>query len=305
MVRIIFLLLGFLFVHSLNGQISYGDSVVYFNQGLNNQNTQVVAIRSNPLKSLGIPEKSDIETGIPNFVSLGFGGSIIIKTESPIGVTVLTQLSLFETTFSYECSVYPEEAKIYVSKDGIYFELIGETCGNENTIFSLYSRIDTINYIKIEDISDQGEFNNSLIADGYDVDGIEIFELTPLAIELDFFNAKISGGLLFVEFRTLTETGTLKFEIQESKNSIDFKDLNLIFNAANYSSLPRLYEGSIPYQTSEKVVYMRLKETDLDGKSFYFKAIPVLNPNSQNVEWEFYDLLGRRVSQGDFNIRYK
>ena len=305
MVKSVILLLFLLFFQNLNGQISYGDSVVNFNQGLNNQNTQVVAVRSNPLKSLGAPEKSDIETGIPNFVSLGFGGSITIKTENPIAVTVLTQINIFETTFSYECSVYPEEAMVYVSKDGINFELIGETCGNENTIFSLYSRVDTVNYIKIVDISDVVGFNSSLIADGYDVDGIEIFELTPLAIELDFFNAKISGGLLFVEFRTLTESGTLKFEIQESKNAIDFRDLNLIFNAANYSSLPRLYEGSIPYQTTERVVYMRLKETDLDGKLFYFKVIPVLNPDSKNLEWEFYDLSGRRVSQGDFNIRYR
>jgi hypothetical protein len=304
MVRTVFLLLWFLFVQNINGQIFYGNSVENFQQGLSNQGASIIAVRSNPIKSLGAPEKSDIETGIPNFVSLGFGGSIIIKT-NPVPVTVLTQISVFETTFSYECSAYPEEAKIYVSKDGIYFELIGETCGNENTIFSLYTRIDTVNYIKIEDISDTTGFNSSLIADGYDVDGIEIFDLTPLAIELDFFNAKISGGLLFVEFRTLTETGTLKFEIQESKNAIDFRDLNLIFNAANYSSLPRLYEGSIPYQASEKIVYIRLKETDLDGKSFYFKVVPVFNPNSQNVEWEFYDLLGRRVSQGEFNLRYK
>lgn len=289
---------------NVKGQ-TYGDSVVYFNQGLTNQNAPVVALRSNPLKSLGIPEKSDIETGIPNFVSLGFGGSIIIKTEFPVEVTVLTQLSLFETTFSYQCSAYPERAEVYVSKDGSDFEFIGETCGNDNTIFSLYPKIDTVSYIKIVDVSDTIGFNSSLIADAYDVDGIEIFELTPLAIELDFFNAKISGGLLFVEFRTLTETGTLKFQIQDSKNAIDFNDLNLIFSAANYSSSPRMYEGSIPYQSSEKIVYIRLKETDLDGKFFYFKAVPVFNPGSKNVEWEFYDLLGRRVTQGEFNIRYK
>lgn len=305
MVRIVILLLCIFLFNNSNGQIYYGNSVFYFDQGLNNQDQQVIAVRSNPLRSLNEPEKSDTETGIPNFVSLGFGGSIIIKTESPIEVTVLSQLSIFETTFSYECSVYPEEAMVYASKDGINFELIGETCGNNNTIFSLYQKIDTVNYIKIVDISDIGEFNSSLIADGYDLDGIEIFDLTPLAIELDFFNAKISGDLLFVEFRTLTESGTLKFEVQESKNAIDFRDLNLIFNAANYSTLPRFYEGSIPYKAEEKIVYMRLKETDLDGKSFYFKVIPIFNPSTKNLEWEFYDLLGRRVSQGDFNIRYR
>jgi hypothetical protein len=304
MSRALFFLKIFLFSINLNGQIFYGISVENFQQGLTNQGLIVPLIRSDPSKSLGPPEMSDIETTIPNFVSLGFGGSITIKTNS-VPVTVLTQLNVFETTFSFECSTYPERAKIYVSKNGLDFEFISETCGNDNTIFSLYGEIDTVNYVRIDDISDPARFNSLLIADGYDVDGIEIFESSTLSIELDFFNAKISQGFLFVNFRTLSETGTMKFQIQDSENAVDYKDLDFTFDGANNSSTPRFYEGSIQYQSFNNMVYIRLKEIDINGKSFYYNPVPVFNQKIQITGFEFYDLLGRRVSQGEFNIRYK
>jgi len=284
-------------------QTLYMDSVILFSQGLTNEGAYVLSERSNPNKSLGEPQKSDIESGNPNFFSLGFGGYITLKNNSGVIVNPLTYIEIFETTYSYQCNQYPEKANIYASKNGHDFILIGETCGNNNTIFSLYGIIDTLNYIKIEDRSNVSKFTKFHGCDGYDVDGIEIYNLNPLSIEIDFFNAKIIGDRLFVKFRTLSESGTMKFNIQASDNSIDFKDLEISFPGANYSSLPRYYEGSILYDQKGEIGYIRLKEIDLNGEVFYFDAVPV----TKEIEIKtgsFYDILGRRTNEGIFLIRY-
>ena len=295
---VILLCLGF----GAKSQTFYADSVTGYMQGLNNQGQSVLLNRSNPSKTLNLPEKSDTESGNFNFFSLGFGGYITLKTASPIAISPLVYLQIFETTFSYECQIYPEEADIFVSKDGQNFLYLGETCGNENTIFSLYEYLDTLNYIRIDDKSELQRFSNFPGSDAYDLDGIEIFNLTPLSIELDFFDAKIIGERLIVNFRTLTETGTLMFRIQSSDDCLDFEDLELSFIGANYSSFPKNYEGSVIYERKGEVTYVRLKEIDINGDIFYFPPIPIIKKANSNPEI-LYDLSGRRVTQGRFLIK--
>jgi len=297
------LLCLFLIVSSSDAQTFYMDSVITYTQGLTNSGNLVTSPRSNPLNSLGQPQMNDIETGNLNFFSLGFGGSIVLKTEYPVLVNPLSQLQIFETTYNYNCSYYPEKAKIYVSKNNQNFELLGETCGNNNTIFSLYQKIDTINYIRINDCSDPSKFSNFIDADAYDLDGIQIYNLVPLSIELDFFNAKIEDEILLINFRTLSESGTLRFYIQSSTDAINFKDLEIYFIGANYSTMPREYSGSIKYVPVESVEYVRLKEVDINGDIFYFSPVPITK-RYKVLKGTFYDLLGRQTREGNFLIKY-
>ena len=277
------LLCLFLIGLSSDAQTFYMDSVITYTQGLTNSGNQITSSRSNPLNSLGQPQMNDIETGNLNFFSLGFGGSIVLKTEYPVLVNPLSQLQIFETTYSYNCSYYPEKAKIYVSKNNQNFELLGETCGNNNTIFSLYQKIDTINYIKIDDCSDPSKFSNFIDADAYDLDGIQIYNLVPLSIELDFFNAKMEDDVLLINFRTLSESGTLRFYIQSSTDAIN--------------------SGSIKYDQKESVEYVRLKEVDINGDIFYFSPVPITK-KYKVLKGTFYDLLGRQTREGNFLIKY-
>lgn len=286
-----------------SSQVFYMDTVISYTQGMTNNGNSITQERSNPLKCLGSPQKSDVEVGNLNFFSLGFGGSITLKVFHPVVITPLTQLEIFETTYNYQCSNYPEKAKIFVSKDNYNFQLVGETCGNNNTIFSLYQKIDTVNYVKIQDYSDQSKFSNFINADAYDLDGIQIFELIPLSIELDFFNVKVQDEKLFINFRTLSESGTLRFHVQTSIDAINFKDLEIYFMGANYSSFPRDYSGSIDYEQKEKVEYVRLKEVDNNGDVFYFTPVPIVK-KYKIVKGTFYDILGRQTSEGNFLIKY-
>jgi hypothetical protein len=284
-------------------QTFYMDTVVTFSQGLTNNGNSVLPSRSNPTAALGVPQMSDVETGVINFFALGFGGSITLKTATPIPVTPLTQLQIFETTWSYNCAFYPEKATILVSKNGAQYELLGETCGNDNTIFSLYQKIDTISYIKIQDISDVSKFTSFVDADAYDVDGIQIQNLVPLSIELDFFEAELIEDKLYINFRTLSESGTLRFQIQSSVDAFNYEDLEIYFIGANYSTGPREYSGSIEYVAENTVEYVRLKEIDINGNEFYYDAVPIVK-RYKILNGTFYDLLGRKTGEGKFLIKY-
>ena len=171
-------------------QTYYGYEVSDFNQGPNNLGGSVIPSRSNPMMALGQPQNVDIESGTVNFVSLGFGGNITLKLENKIEVLPITTLSVYETTWTYtNCNIYGEKAEISVSLDNIDFRVLGTTCLNSNTVFDVsQSGLDSIQYIKIVDISNPSQFSGfTFISDGYDVDGVTVFNSGPLPIELKYF----------------------------------------------------------------------------------------------------------------------
>lgn len=288
-----------------SAQGSYGYEVCDFNQGLTNNNTNVISERSNPTKALDKPQNFDIENGNINFVSLGFGGDITLKLQNMYPVTVNTNLSIFETTYSYtDCDIYGENAQIFVSKDNLNYFYLGETCLNTNTVFSLYQTgIDSVLYVKIVDVSDVTSFSNfSFVCDGYDVDGIEIFETGPLPIVLSYFGVEYKDKSLSIKFITSSESNTDVFIVQSSNDLKDFQNL-CFFEAAGYSSFERLYDKKLIFEPKSNVTYFRLVEVDYNGDVYYFDIIPV-NTKESEVDVYFYDLLGRRVtSESVFKIK--
>jgi hypothetical protein len=149
--------------------------VISFTQQLTATGTPITPARSNPALALGAPQGTDVI----NFVSLGFGGQIVLKFPVVINVNpAANELRVTETTFgSPACPSYPERAEFEGSLDGVTWTSLGEICldGELNT-----DAAGPIQYLRITDISDVSAFSG--VDDGYDVDGIEtINSLCPKA----------------------------------------------------------------------------------------------------------------------------
>ena len=149
--------------------------VISFTQLLTATGTPITPARSNPALALGAPEGTDVI----NFVSLGFGGQIVLKFPVVINVNpAANELRVTETTFgSPACPSYPERAEFEGSLDGVTWTSLGEICldGELNI-----DAAGPIQYLRITDISDVLAFSG--VDDGYDVDGIEtINSLCPEA----------------------------------------------------------------------------------------------------------------------------
>ncbi|MFN2422522.1 MAG: T9SS type A sorting domain-containing protein [Cryomorphaceae bacterium] len=152
----------------------YGFEALVYEPGTGN----IPAIRMDATESLGAPER-DNTNGALNFVSLGFGGTLIIGLEEPgIALPGVNDLEVVETTWNNKtCQNYEERADVYVSQqmvsdaseiDDAQFVYVGQSCTNgaefdvfEETGFTYF------NLVKIVDASPV--VGNR---DGYDVDGI-------------------------------------------------------------------------------------------------------------------------------------
>lgn len=146
-----------------------GGEVIVFNQGNRKNGKSISSQRSMADKAIGMPEQGD---GY-NFVSLGFGGEIVIRLNNIIADQPGNDFTLVETSFNdlnKSCTSYPETADVYVSTDGIEFYFVGTACKDTEFDISVSGLMD-IEYVKIQDTSDPLNFRGGN-ADGFDVDGI-------------------------------------------------------------------------------------------------------------------------------------
>jgi hypothetical protein len=168
----------------------FGFAVLEFNQGLRKNGTPVLPERSNPLKALGQPSMNNADG---EFVSLGFGGHIVLAFEYPILNGPGPDIMVYETSFgSPNCNVWPETVAVYaamvyegVDTDWVY---LGEGC--QNTAFDLGS-LPYAEVVKLLDVSDPAAFGST--ADGYDVDGIVCLNGFANAA---YIAAHVTGGTL-------------------------------------------------------------------------------------------------------------
>jgi hypothetical protein len=143
------------------------DEVVSYTQGLRKNGTAITAARTNAANALGAPQGTDVI----NFVSLGFGGSIVLKYNYVIfDNPAANDLMITETSFGNPaCASYPEKAEIEGSLDGVNWTSLGEVCldGEVNI-----GAAGAIQYLRITDRSAASSFGGS--ADGFDVDGVVV-----------------------------------------------------------------------------------------------------------------------------------
>lgn len=300
-----FLILIFtLFSLFSSAQKWHGHSVVNFTQGLDNLGGVITPLRSDPKKALGEPQNSDRETGVINFVSLGFGGVITLSLENKIEVTPTTTLIIYETTFGYtKCNDYPEKSTVSVSKDGINFVPVGSTCLNDNTVFDIwFSGLDSIKYVRVLDTSPKSSFSRfSFRSDGYDVDGICVFNIGSLPIELKSFEIKWDGISVEIRVVTATEENSDRIIIEASVDTEKFEYVT-DFAASGFSTFDRTYTKKLIYEPKSDFTYFRVVELDFNGNRQYFDMIGV-STTTNAVEEYYFDLLGRRVQKEDAIFR--
>lgn len=147
----------------------WADQVVDFDQGTKKNGGAVPAERSDPAKALGTAENNDTF----NFVAMGFttgiDGYIILGFDNIILNGLGDDVEIVETSFGNPSDeAYPEKADVYASQGPAGpWTYLGEATQDET--FDL-GPLDWAKYIKIEDVSDPGDFNGN--ADGFDVDGV-------------------------------------------------------------------------------------------------------------------------------------
>jgi len=145
----------------------FGGTVELFHQGLQNNGTKVAADRSHPNYALGEPDCNNQPGG---FVSLGFGGYIILKMDGGILNIPGNDLKICETTFDNRtCAQYPEYARIFVSQDMENWTDLGSICQDGEVDIA---PLNWILYVKIVDETNPASFGTQVV-DGYDVDGVK------------------------------------------------------------------------------------------------------------------------------------
>ena len=141
--------------------------VISYTAGPRKNGTQVTPARTNPENALYAPQGTDVI----NFVSLGFGGNLVLKFPFVIfDNPEETDLRVTETTFNNPlCASYPETAEVEGSLDGSSWISLGTICLDGEIDINAAG---AIQYIRITDRTPASSFNGS--ADGYDVDGVVV-----------------------------------------------------------------------------------------------------------------------------------
>ena len=177
---------------------------------------------------------------------------------------------------------------------------------NSNTVFDVsQSGLDSIQYIKIVDISNPSQFSGfTFISDGYDVDGVTVFNSGPLPIELKYFGIDYENPYLNIRIVTASEANTDKLVVESSIDASNF-DYLTEFQAAGNSSFERQYDKKLIFEPQSEITYFRLIEIDFDGKKFEFEMTVVNTKKLDPIEMYYFDLLGRKVNSNDAIFKVK
>jgi len=126
-------------------------------------------------KALHEAQDDDSFSQTPNFVSLGFGGSITLEFDNVIPNGSGYDIEVFETTYgSPTCKDYPEMIHAYASRDGNNWVDLGKPdcqAGESSFEFDL-GPLDQASYIKLVDETDSDDPAFAREGDGYDIDGV-------------------------------------------------------------------------------------------------------------------------------------
>lgn len=110
---------------------------------------------------------------------------------------------------------------------------------------------------------------------------------SSLPIELVYFNAKLSGGKVELNWKTASETNNEYFTIEKSRDGKAFEVVGIIAGAGTSSS-------ALNYTTFDDnpypgISYYRLKQTDFDGKFEYSELVSVYNSRKDASEIKLFN----------------
>jgi hypothetical protein len=158
-------------------------SVVSFSQGTRADGVSPIGVtRSSANNALGNVGSPDVNIGeVANnsasveFVSLGFGGEIVLEFANPICNQAGNDLTVYETSYgSPSCAAWPEKALVYARQNDcqpwIMISPAAGICQNADLDLGVLS---WAKYIKIEDITNPTlNVFLSVNQDGFDVDAV-------------------------------------------------------------------------------------------------------------------------------------
>ncbi|WP_031427534.1 choice-of-anchor D domain-containing protein [Flavimarina sp. Hel_I_48] len=150
--------------------LCFGESVTDYSPGFKKDGSSLPASRSNPERALGMPMENDNY----NYVSLGFGGSIVIELGCEVMDMAGNDLLIVETGFNdlgQPCETYPEKAMIEASLDGETWSVIGTGICRDGEVDLADGGLSSARFIRVTDMSNPADFTDGA-ADGYDLDGI-------------------------------------------------------------------------------------------------------------------------------------
>ncbi len=141
--------------------------VMAYKPGYTGMTNTPMADRRDATAALGLPEDTDRL----NFVSLGYGGALMLKMSTPIMNGPGADLQVYNTTFAGKsCDEYPEHARVSVSKTGARWLPVGTICQDGGALD--LGVLDQAEYVLIEDVSNHHDFFDGEASDGFDVDGV-------------------------------------------------------------------------------------------------------------------------------------
>ncbi len=143
----------------------YAAEVVEYVQGVKDNGNSINIERTDVNEALGMPERTDALV----YVSLGYGGSIILGFDGAVPNGAGDDIEVVETTYNFSsCSAYPEYADVYVSLDGESWFFAKTVCHSDGFIdIDDAGDFDYINYVKIVNNNELSE-----TPDAFDVDGV-------------------------------------------------------------------------------------------------------------------------------------
>lgn len=130
-----------------------------------------------------IPERSNIESisaeNDYKFYSLGYGGTVTLKLNTPMINDIGEDITITEVTDGRTGgpNTYPEKMILEFSEDGINFIRYGEINNNQYinriNLDSVFNQINSINFVKFIDTTDRNSLTDTQ-SDGFDIDAVGI-----------------------------------------------------------------------------------------------------------------------------------
>jgi hypothetical protein len=141
--------------------------VINYSPGLRKNGSEIVANRRVAANALGAPQN----TNTVNFVSLGFGGSLVVKFDYVIFDAAGTDIQLVETSYGNpSCASYPEKAQVEGSLDGTNWVMLNDNICLDGSID--VSAAGAIQFLRVTDRTLASTMGGT--ADGFDVDGFVV-----------------------------------------------------------------------------------------------------------------------------------
>ncbi len=144
-----------------NDGACYAADVYSYTEGTLKNGDALPQNRRQPNRALGEPEDNDTY----NFVTLGYGGELILDFGGAISNGPGNDIKVVETSFgSPSCANYTEQAQVWVSQCGLVWYNLGTICQDGELELDSVG-LEWVQYVKL--IND-----GSNTTDGFDVDGV-------------------------------------------------------------------------------------------------------------------------------------